>query len=290
MSDWSGRPQGRRDFLARLGGLGALAALGPLAVREESRGSALRFGIQLYAVRDVIKDDVPGTLTALGEMGYREVELAGLYGKTAGEFRAALRAAGLVSPSSHLGLPALTDHVDQTIADAKVLGHQYLIFPGVDDDTHDPAQYRQLAETLNRAGAACRRAGLTVGYHNHSVEFSPYAGAGSGREGCGYDTLLRLTDPKLVVFEMDLYWVRHGGGDALRCLSEHKGRFRAVHVKDMAADGSMVDVGAGVMDWKTLLRAARGAGVSHFFTEHDDAKDELAFARASAEYLKHLRL
>ncbi len=290
MSDWSGRPQGRRDFLARLGGLGALAALGPLAVREESRGSALRFGIQLYAVRDVIKDDVPGTLTALGEMGYREVELAGLYGKTAGEFRAALRAAGLVSPSSHLGLPALTDHVDQTIADAKVLGHQYLIFPGVDDDTHDPAQYRQLAETLNRAGAACRRAGLTVGYHNHSVEFSPYAGAGSGREGCGYDTLLRLTDPKLVVFEMDLYWVRHGGGDALRYLSEHKGRFRAVHVKDMAADGSMVDVGAGVMDWKTLLRAARGAGVSHFFTEHDDAKDELAFARASAEYLKHLRL
>ena len=290
MSDWSGRPHDRRDFLARLGGLGALAALGPMASRPETRAAALRFGIQLYAVRDVIKDDVPGTLAALAQMGYREVELAGLYGKTATEFRAALRAAGLVAPSSHVGLPALTDHLDQTIADAKVLGHQYLIFPGVDDDTRDPAQYRQLAETLNRAGEACRRAGFTVGYHNHSVEFSPYAGAGSGREGCGYDTLLHDTDPKLVVFELDLYWVRHGGGDAIQYFTRHKGRFRAVHVKDMAPDGSMADVGAGTMDWKTLLRAAQSAGVKHFFAEHDEAKDQLAFARASAEYLTHLRL
>ncbi len=245
-------------------------------------------GIQLYAVRDVAAKDLAGTLAALAAMGYREVELAGLYGRSAAEFRTALDAAGLRAPAGHVGLPALTETIDRTIDEAKTLGHRYLILPWIGEEYRTPDGWTRAAELLDRAGARCREAGLTVGYHNHGFEFAPLEGAGPAAR-CGYDLLLRHTSPKLVVFELDLFWIRQGGGDALHYFTDHRGRFRAVHIKDMAADGAMVDVGAGTMDWPALLRAARRAGVKHFFAEHDEARDQLAFARTSASFLKTLR-
>ncbi len=289
-------PVSRREFL---GAAVASAFLGhitlhpdPRPVGPSARRSAGSFplGLQLYAVRDVIKADLPGTLAALAAMGYREVELAGLYARTAAEFRALLDAAGLKAPAGHVGVPALTDEIEQTIADAKTLGHRYLILPWIGEEYRTVDGWRRAAELLNRAGAQCRAAGLHLGYHNHDFEFLPVGDGDAAAAPTGYDLLLRHTDPKLVMFELDLFWIRKGGRDALAYLREHRGRFRSVHIKDMAADGAMVDVGQGVMDWKTLLHAARRAGVKHFFAEHDEAKDQLAFARVSATYLKTLRL
>ncbi len=280
----------RRDFLGSIAAGLLLPRLSPKAEPPSRRAAeppTFPLGIQLYAVRDVIKTDLPGTLAALAAMGYREVELAGLYGRTAAEFRALLDAAGLKAPAGHVGVPALTDEIEQTIADAKALGHRYLILPWIGEEYRSADGWKRGAELLNRAGERCRAAGLTVGYHNHDFEFLPLPGAPGD---CGYDALLRHTDPTLVVFELDLFWIRKGSRDALAYFRQHSGRFRAVHVKDMAADGAMVDVGQGVMDWKTLLHAAHQAGVEHFFAEHDEATDQLAFARASADYLKTLRL
>jgi sugar phosphate isomerase/epimerase len=288
----------RRTFLETVTGalmVGGIAE-SPNRPIAQSPNRPRPFGIQLYAVRDVIQTDPAGTLAALAGMGYREVELAGLYGRSAAEFRAALDAAGLTAPAGHVGVPALTDNLVQTIADAKVLGHKYLILPWVGEEYRTVDGWGRAAELLNRAGERCRRAGLTVGYHNHDFEFAPLGQFervdrdGRTHPVRGYDLLLANADPKLVKFELDLYWARQGGVDALRYFHDYRGRFRAVHVKDMAADGSMVDVGQGVMDWPALLHAARRAGVEHFFAEHDEAKDQLAFARASAEYLRTLRL
>ena len=282
----------RREFLGALAaGLlrPGLTRTAEPPSRQAAAPSSRPFGIQLYAVRDVIKTDLPGTLAALAAMGYREVELAGLYGRTAAEFRALLDAAGLKAPAGHVGVPALTDEIEQTIADAKALGHRYLILPWIGEEYRTVDGWRRAAELLNRAGARCRAVGLRLGYHNHDFEFLP-VGGGEAAPPTGYDLLLRHTDPKLVMFELDLFWIRKGGRDALAYFAEHRGRFRAVHIKDMAADGAMVDVGQGVMDWKALLNAARRAGVKHFFAEHDEATDQLAFARASADYLKTLRL
>lgn len=292
-------PVSRREFLSAAV---VSAFLGHRTLHPDSRpvGPSARrsvgsfpLGLQLYAVRDVIKADVPGTLAALAAMGYREMELAGRYGLTAAEFRAALDAAGLKAPAGHVGIPELTDGIEQTIADAKTLGHRYLILPWVGEEYRSVDGWKRGAELLNRAGERCRAAGITVGYHNHDFEFLPIPDASEGREGhreCGFDVLLRHTEPKLVTFELDLFWIRKGGRDALAYFREHRGRFRSVHVKDMAADGAMVDVGQGVMDWKELFHAARRAGVKHYFAEHDEAKDQLAFARVSADYLKALRL
>jgi sugar phosphate isomerase/epimerase len=105
----------------------------------------------------------------------------------------------------------------------------------------------------------------------------------------GYDILLTGTDPALVVMELDIFWIRKGQRDPLTYFARYPGRFHMLHVKDMAADGSMVDVGAGATDWKAIFRQARAAGVRHYFLEHDDPKDPLAFAKSGFEYLKQLR-
>jgi sugar phosphate isomerase/epimerase len=241
-------------------------------------------GIQLYTLRDLLKEDFEGPIAALAEIGYREVEFAGLYGRMASDVRKVLDRHSLKAPSGHYGIPAITETLDQTIAEAKILGHQYVVVAWLPEEVRNPDGYARTADTFNQAGQRLRKAGLTLGYHNHWFEFDPLDGG-----SCGYDILLERTRPDLVTMELDLFWIRKGGRDALSYFANHQGRFRMVHIKDMAADGAMVDVGQGAMDWSALLRAAKRAGVEHRFVEHDEAKDPLAFARTSFAYMERLR-
>jgi sugar phosphate isomerase/epimerase len=286
------RKLSRRDFLALLGVTPAFLATNRPNAQPPNRPTAqspdrpVPLGIQLYTLRDLLAKDVEGTLAAIAAIGYQEVELAGLYGRTAADFRAILDRVGLKTPAGHVGIPAITDTLDQTIADAKTLGQQFVIVPWLPEESRTADGYRKIAETFNAAGEKLRAAGLTLGYHNHWFEFDAL---GSGPAACGYDILLARTDPKFVVMELDLYWIRKGGRDAATYFRDHRGRFRLVHVKDMSAGGTMVDVGQGVIRWADLLAGARKAGVSHFLIEHDEAKDPLAFARTSYDYLKSIR-
>jgi sugar phosphate isomerase/epimerase len=166
-----------------------------------------------------------------------------------------------------------------------VLGHRYVVVAWIPEDQRTVEGYAAVADRFNQAGERLRKAGLTLGYHNHDFEFAALEG-----DRCGYDILLERTRPELLTMELDLFWIRKGGRDALQYFARHQGRFGMVHVKDMAADGSMVDVGAGAMDWATLLAAADQAGVKHWFAEHDEARDPLAFAQTSYNYLKQLKL
>jgi sugar phosphate isomerase/epimerase len=247
--------------------------------------SRTAIGIQLYTLRDLLAKDLEAPLAALRKIGYTEVEFAGLYGHPAGEVRAILDRVGLKAPGGHVGLPEITTTLDQTIADAKTLGYQYVICPWLPEEARTVDGYRKIGDTFNQAGEKLRGAGLTLGYHNHSFEFEPVGGG----PPCGYDLLLSATDPKLVVMELDLFWIRKGGKNPLEYFAKYPGRFRLVHIKDMAADGAMVDVGQGVINWQALLSAARKAGVRHFLVEHDEPKDPLAFAKTSYQYLRNLR-
>lgn len=240
-------------------------------------------GIQLYTVRDLLKRDFEGTIAALAGIGYREVELAGLHGRPAADVRKLLDRHRLAAPSGHYDIPAITDDLDRTIDEAGTLGHRYVVVPWIPEEARTADGYAGVAETFNRAGERLRAAGLALGYHNHAFEFEALRGGRSG-----YDILLEHTDRALVTMELDLFWIRKAGADALRYFAEHEGRFRLVHVKDMAADGAMVDVGQGDIAWPELLRAAERAGVRHRFVEHDEPKDPLGFARTSFRYLERL--
>ncbi|HWA16591.1 MAG TPA: sugar phosphate isomerase/epimerase [Gemmatimonadales bacterium] len=240
-------------------------------------------GIQLYTLRDMLEKDTEGTLAALARIGYTEVETHSTYGKTPKEFRAILDRVGLKAPSGHYDVPDVTTKIDQTIADAKVLGHKFVILPWLDNDMRSAEGFKRAAEMMNTAGVKFRQAGITFGYHNHDFEFKKV-----GDNRSGYDILLAETERKLVCFELDLFWIRKGGDDPLAMLGAHKGRFRLVHIKDMAADGSMVDVGQGTMDWATLLKAARKAGVTEYYVEHDEVRDGLGFAKSAFEVISKL--
>lgn len=271
----------RRELLGALGGL----ALGGLPWRRSvARPPDQPLGIQLYTVRELLSRDFEGTLANLARIGYWEVEFAGLHGQRARDVRAMLDRLGLRAPGAHYGLPDIQDTLDRTIAEAKALGLEYVIVPWLPEDSRTRGGFARIAETFNKAGEKLRAVGLRLGYHNHDFEFAELKGG-----GIGYDVLLEKTDPALVWMELDLFWIRKGGRDALRYFRSYPDRFRLVHIKDMAADGSMTDIGMGAMDWAGLLGAARQAGVRHFIAEHDAAADPLRFAKTSFEYLSALK-
>jgi sugar phosphate isomerase/epimerase len=240
-------------------------------------------GIQLFSLRNILATDFEGTLEQVARIGYREVEFAGLFDRPAKQVRAILDRHGLACPSSQVSLQAVTDTLSRTVADAHALGQQYVIVPWLPQKYQDRDGFRRAADLLNHAGALLRAEGLRLGYHNHAFEFVPL-----GLEGIGYDLRLHSTDPELVCMELDLYWIRQGGRDPFAYFRNYPGRFRLVHIKDMARNGAMVNVGHGTTRWPELLGVARRAGVRHFLTEHDNPADPIAFARESYRYLRAL--
>lgn len=267
--------------LLRPRGLQGAAPVGPAASGDQLD----RIGLQLYTVRQAMAQDFEGTLARVAQIGYREVEFAGYFARDAGTVRGALDTAGLDAPAAHIPLENLRTRWAQTLDDARVIGHRYLVVPSLPaEDSRTLDGYRAVADLFNRAGEQARGAGIRLGFHNHAGEFAPLSGR------VPYDVLLEDTDPQLVWFEMDLYWIRRGGGDPLSLFARHPGRFALVHVKDMddTPQQGIVDVGAGVIDFKRIFTRREQAGIRHFFVEHDNPASPFDSIRVSFDYLRQL--
>ncbi|WP_406079995.1 sugar phosphate isomerase/epimerase family protein [Micromonospora sp. NBC_00858] len=287
---------------AALGTAGLLAGTATAASAGHSNGRRRvpvdRISIQLYTVRDQLAADLPGTLAALRRIGYRRVEHAGFVGRTAAQFRAALDAAGLRSTSGHTGIPQPFDAGawERALADANVVGSKKIVHPYFGRDANgqpirDPAVYRALARDLNQAGRLAERAGLDFGYHNHQLEFVPLTDGSTG-----FDILTGQTDPRLVHFELDLYWTWRGAHDPVDVIRANRGRIRQVHVKDLDVEGGFADLGDGVIDFGRIFAHEREAGIEEYIVERDDAgtpprapADALDTARVGFDYLASLR-
>jgi sugar phosphate isomerase/epimerase len=146
------------------------------------------------------------------------------------------------------------------------------------------ASLKELAQRFNAIGKRAKDAGLRYGYHNHNVEFKAVEGT------VPLELLLSETDPSLVDFEMDAYWVTQGGGDPLALINKFPGRFRLLHAKDAspAPELAMRDVGSGIIDWKKIFSERKKAGIEHVFVERDDAPDPVASITASYNFLHNL--
>ena len=240
-------------------------------------------GIQLYTLRRAMEDDLEGTLAAVREIGYREVELAGLHGLTAAAFRALLDRHELSAISTHIGLAELHADLARVIADARILGNRWIICPWIDEKHRTPDGYRMIADDFNRIGTEVSRAGMRFGYHNHDF---PFRDLPDGSRG--YDILLERTDPSLVDMELDVFWVVKSGHDPLAYLDRAPSRFPLIHAKDMDASGNMVDVGRGTIDFSAIMRRVREGGIRHVFVEHDEPASPLESARVSYAALREL--
>jgi len=261
-----------------------------------------RVGLQLYTVRDQMKQDFDGTIAQVAQIGYREVEFAGYFGKTPKEARAVLDKNGLTSPSTHVPYADIENKLPEALETAHIVGQKYIVCPWIDVDVrHKPDTWKRAADLFNRAGETTRKAGVQFGYHNHAFEFQPYDTLAGETP---YDFLLTKTDPKLVKMELDLCWITVAGKDPIAYFDRYPGRFPLVHVKDWAAgtgtslyadavgapvkDGHIANVGSGTIDWKRIFAHANKAGIKYYFVENDEAKS-MDDPRASFEYLSKLQ-
>jgi sugar phosphate isomerase/epimerase len=273
----------RREFVQLAGAVG-LAGLRPDSILAPTTDRLKKLGVQLYTVRQALAANFESTLQRLAGIGYREVEFAWYRGKSPQDAGQALRKAGLRAPAAHLELKDFEAGWDATASMAHTLGIEYLVFAGINDAKQASLDdYRRWADRFNQFGRKARAAGFRFGYHNHAAEFAPIDGQRP------YDLLLQGTDPAEVVFEMDIFWVLEGGGDPRTYFAKWPGRFPLLHLKGRAADGRMVDVGAGAVDWEAIFSERKLAGVRHYFVEHDEPADAFASVTTSYQYLRALR-
>lgn len=260
----------------------ALALPGVASAAEEGHGHGRgripvdKISIQLYSLRSALQADLSGTLSALADIGYRKVELAGTYGRTAKEFRGLLDKYHLRATSTHVGIDG---DLDKTIADAKVLGNSRANVPWANFDTI--AGWKEFAGRLDTAALAFRKAGIPLGYHNHAHEFAPIGGVRP------YDVLTANTSKRYVHLEIDLFWAVEGGVDPIALYRANFPRVVQYHVKDRTADGQMVDPGAGVIDFPRIFRNTR-ANLAEYIVEHDNPTDPLNTARTGFRYLRNV--
>jgi len=274
----------RRTFLSVAPPLALLSAAGASAVPTPSRRALSAFGVQLYTLRSVMAGDVGRTLAAVAEIGYLEVELAGLHELTPRQMRARLDDVGLIAASSHQSVAEVRGDWAGVLEGARELGQSLVVLPSIPADERTPDGLRRLADDFNRAGDAARAAGLRFGYHNHDWEHRALPDG-----TVPMDLLLERTDPDVVDWQMDVFWTVHGGIDPVRYLDQAAGRVTSIHMKDRTADGRMVAVGEGVIDFGALIPFAERLGLIHAFVEHDQPGDDpVASVRRSFAHLRRL--
>lgn len=278
----------RREFLRRSAGLAIggslLTTAGCAMTGQAGRRQIDDVGLQLYTVRNQMRDDFEGTLRKVAEIGYEEVEFAGLYNRKAADVRKLLDDLDLESPSSHIGYDLVRDKLPEVMEEAKALGQTYIIVPALPNEIRkDIDAYKRVAEVLNKAGEQVKSAGMLIAYHNHAFEFEKIGGQ------LPYDVLLQETDPDLVKMEADLFWMTKGGVRPLDYFSRFPGRFALVHVKDMTAAGEMAPVGEGQVNFAEIFAQEKKAGIRHYVVEHDNPTDAMASITTSIGTLSKLR-
>jgi sugar phosphate isomerase/epimerase len=268
----------RRKFLKNSTLLGAMGTVGGWSTllsmgacrSAQSKNPTMVFGVQLYSLRDIIQADFPGLLGQLASFGYREIEsFEGPQG-----FLWGMDAKDCLSLLGDLGMQMVSSHVDifsnfeQKIALASEMGLGYLICPylGRQDTLED---YKRLAEVLNEKAALCKAAGLGFAYHNHDYTFE-------AKEGVfPQDILAEYSDPTLVMFELDLFWVEVAGQDPLEWLAKYAKRTPLVHLKDKSELPSeqghyqSVDLGTGSMNYQDLVPKIVDMGIPHLIVEQE---------------------
>jgi sugar phosphate isomerase/epimerase len=239
-------------------------------------------GIQLYTVDKELKVDAGGTLKSIQEIGYKEVEGAGFAGLTAKQFRAALDKAGLKCNSTHFfnfGEADPKSLFDQ----ANALGVHYTVSSLMSKFSRKPDgvemgvdDYKAMADFCNQLGATAKAAGLQFAYHNHNTEFKDL-----GRGRLGYDVFIEATDSGLVKLELDCGWMMAAGLSPIDYFKRYPDRYRMVHIKDFVRTAKPSTslqrdevpqgtvLGTGYIQYKPILKAAKAAGVEHFYVEQE---------------------
>ena len=273
----------RRSFLKQCTAFGMATSLANAATDWKKQ-----IGLEMYTVRDLTSKDYEGTLTKVAEIGYKEIEPAGggYGGLQPKQFRALLDRLGLSMPSTHEAAKA-GPGLEKELEGFQIMGLKYTEIRaqrggGAQGVTEDSV--KRTAAELNEFGKTTTKFGMKMLFHNHSQEFQRIEGS----KLRPYDLLLSETDPALVAMQLDIGWASVAGQNILEMFKKNPGRFELWHVKDvrgiklLPADLeqrarmraiTLVPIGQGEVDYKSIFAGAEIAGMKHFCIEQDNAAD-----------------
>lgn len=285
----------KRDEFLKLSGLAlaGLASASGLPGCTASDEKLKEFGIQLWSVRDDLAKDPKSVLKQLSSYGYKQIESfegeKGMFwGMSNTEFKSYMDELGMKIVSSHCDI---NKDFEKKAADAAAIGIKYLICPYKGPQENLDA-FKKFADEFNQKGEICKKNGIRFAYHNHDYSFVVMNGE------MGQDVMMKNTDPNLVDFELDMYWVVAAGQDIETWLKKYPKRFRLGHVKDRKKDATAADkdastdLGTGSIDYTNILKTAKKEGMEYFIVEQErwDGTTPLQAAATDAKYMKSLSI
>lgn len=241
--------------------------------------------LQLYTVRDFANEDLVGTLQKVKDMGYNQVELAGMYDKTPEELKAVLDQVGLEAVSAHVGIGHFEADIKAGVAAYKTVGCTYIGVPWLDaNQLPGGEKWADVKAQLQKIAAECKAQGITLMYHNHAHEFEKLP-SGQYIQDAFFEEL-----PEIEA-EIDSGWVDAVNLCPAEYIKQYAGRVPVVHLKDTCKNAKTdKPVGQGTQDMPKITAAAVESGTKVFVAELDEAVGltSLEAAQQSIEYLKSI--
>lgn len=246
-----------------------------------------RIGLELYSVRDAMRADPEGTMAAVREMGYDDVELLwsfGNFGRTAAQVKATLDQTGLRAPSAHIPPELLQGDWDRALDEARLLGHEYLIVPSLPAETNTSLDaWKRWADLFNTMGTRARSADVWLAFHNEPGHLKALDGE------VPYDVFVQRTDPSLVRHQLDTGNILMAGGDPVAYLERYRDRYFSFHLKDVLPDRSRdCELGQGILDARTFLAAVPDLSTKPVFVEQEGTEDAMGAARRNGAWARAL--
>jgi sugar phosphate isomerase/epimerase len=286
----------RKDFLK----ITSLAASGLLIndafgfLNDDANGKRIKkFGIQLWSVREAMAKDPKGVLATLANNGYKLIESfdgeKGMFwGMSALEFKSFLADNNLQMKTAHCNM---NDNFEKKADDAKLIGMEYLIYPW-EGPSKTIDDYKKLAEDFNKKGEYLKKIGLKLAFHNHDYTFKKLEGQ------FAQDVLMQNTQPDLVHYQMDMYWVVTAGQSPIEWLKKYPNRFTLCHIKDRIKNEPTTNtnascvLGTGEINYPQILSTAKTLGMKYFVVEQElyNEGTPMQCAEINAKYMKRVRL
>ena len=279
----------RRTFLRTGMGLAAAtvasSGLSSTLYAEEKK---IPVGVQIYSVRDLAKNDLPGTVRKIAAIGYKGIEFSNFFGHTATEIRQMLDENHLVAKSNYVSLKAMIgDEFDKTIEDAKTLGSKYLIIgSGLAGVSSMDASNQMAAYLFDEISRKAEKHGIMIGYHAHGNDF----GLVEGKNKTGWDLFFERTR-KEVIMQMDVGNCLDGGNDPYKPMEKFKGRSVVIHLKPGGPAGTPLAGPGDTVDWKRVFNICETTGGTQWYiVEKSPEKggDSLALIETCYRNLKKL--
>lgn len=258
-------------------------------------GWSQEIGLQLYSVRNEVKKDLKETLQKVRAMGIKELEGGDTYGMSIDEYTSMIHEMGFKMIGIGVDYDALTKDLTPAIEQAKKMGATYVVcfWIGHKGDEFGPSDVEEAANRFNRAGKIFKEAGLQFCYHVHGYEFRP------SKQGTLFDDLMTKTNPQFVNIELDVFWAKQGCADPVSIINTYPSRIKMLHLKDRqhgtmcnntghADEETNVILGKGDVNISDVMKAAKKAGVRHYFIE-DESSRVMSQLPSSISYLKSLK-